>query len=108
MSKLFPLALGILFIVTSIGCDVGEKSDVEILPRESKISTDAVKMTPQTDYHPPILYSDEWEEPVPLPYPVNTAGAEDSPFIMPDGNTLYFFFTPDPAVPVEKQLIDGH
>lgn len=42
-----------------------------------------------------------------MPYPVNTAGAEDSAFIMPDGNTLYFFFTPDVKVPVEKQVIDG-
>jgi hypothetical protein len=39
--------------------------------------------------------------------PVNTAGAEDSPFVMPDGNTLYFFFTPDMNVPPERQLLDG-
>jgi hypothetical protein len=38
---------------------------------------------------------------------VNTAGAEDSPFITPDGSALYFFFTPDPKVPVEQQVIDG-
>jgi hypothetical protein len=26
---------------------------------------------------------------------------------MPDGNTLYFFFTPDVSIPAEKQLTDG-
>ena len=39
--------------------------------------------------------------------PVNTAGAEDSPFVTPDGQTLYFFFTPDVRVPAEQQLFDG-
>jgi hypothetical protein len=53
-----------------------------------------------------VLHSSEFQSPIPLPYPVNTAGAEDSPFILPDGNTLYFFFTPDVRVPPEKQLFD--
>lgn len=64
-------------------------------------------MTPETDFYPPILHSDEYEEPVPVPYPINTAGAEDSAFITPDGNNFYFFFTPDASIPAEKQLIDG-
>jgi hypothetical protein len=38
---------------------------------------------------------------------VNTAGAEDSSFVLPDGQTLYFFFTPDVRIPAEKQLSDG-
>jgi hypothetical protein len=38
---------------------------------------------------------------------VNTVGAEDSPFITPDGTTLYFFFTPDVNVPYERQVQDG-
>jgi len=38
---------------------------------------------------------------------INTAGAEDSPFILPDGKTFYFVFVPDVRVPVEKQIIDG-
>jgi len=41
-----------------------------------------------------------------MPYPINTAGAEDSGFMMPDGNTFYVWFTPDPQVPPEKQVID--
>ncbi len=78
-----------------------------IRERSEAIPADSVKITPETDWHPPILHSDLYEMPVPLPGPINTAGAEDSPFILPDGNTLYFFFTPDVRVPVEKQLYDG-
>ena len=79
----------------------------KIVERESKIASDAVKMTPETDAAPPKSYSEDYYDPVPLEGTVNTAGAEDSPFMMPDGNTFYFFFTPDVRVPVEKQVIDG-
>lgn len=75
--------------------------------RESAIPIGAVKMAPETDNYPPILHSEEWMQPVPLGSAVNTAGGEDSPFVMPDGNTLYFFFTPNVTVPAEKQLLDG-
>jgi hypothetical protein len=65
-------------------------------------------MTPATDIHPPILHSDEYQEPVPLDGPINTAGAEDSPFIpCCEEGMFYFFFTPDVRVPVEQQLLDG-
>lgn len=92
----------ILFLFS--GCTA--KAEVQ-KSREETIPSNAVKMTPQTDVYPPKLYSLEWNEPIPLASPINTAGAEDSPFITPDGNTLYFFFTPDVKVPVEKQVIDG-
>lgn len=78
-----------------------------VLPRYDTIPDDAVKMSPETDRFPPILHSPEWQAPVPVPGPINTAGAEDSSFISPDGNTLTFFFTPDVEVPAEKQLLDG-
>lgn len=52
------------------------------------------------------MRSQDWADPIPLPGPINTAGAEDSPFIAPDGR-LYFFFTPSLAVPAERQLFDG-
>jgi len=77
------------------------------ITREESIPSTAVKMTPENDSYPPILHSDEWNEPVPLGPPVDTAGAEDSPFITPDGKNLYFFFTPDPNIPAEKQLFDN-
>ena len=75
--------------------------------RESAIPAGAIKVTVETDLHPPILYSTDWNQPVPVSGAVNTAGAEDSAFIMPDGKTLYFFFTPDPNIPAEEQLFDG-
>ena len=78
-----------------------------IYPRESKIPGDAIKVTPETDNYPPMLHSDGFEEPVPMPHPINTKGAEDSPFITPDGNNFYVWFTPDPQVPVEQQVLDG-
>lgn len=64
------------------------------------------KYTPEEDFWPPTII-DGWSQPIPLPYPVNTSGGEDSPFILPDGQTLYFFFTPDVSIPAEKQLLDG-
>lgn len=80
---------------------------IDKVDRETKIPVNAVKMSPEADERPPLLNSSDYEKPVPVPGGVNTAGAEDSPFITPDGNTLYFFFTPDVNVPVEKQILDG-
>jgi len=80
---------------------------VEGITRESRIPSNVVKQSPETDEHPPVNHSNDYEEPVPIPGSVNTAGAEDSPFVSPDGNTLYFFFTPDVNVPAEKQILDG-
>ena len=77
------------------------------ISRTSAIPAGAVKVTPQTDVYPPIMHSSAWAAPVPLPSTIDTAGGEDSPFIMPDGNTLYFFFTPNVSVPANKQLFDG-
>ncbi len=80
---------------------------IEAIDRESKIPPEQMKITPETDLLPPILHSDDYSEPVPMPYPINTAGAEDSGFIMPDGNTFYVWFTPDPNAPLSEQLDDG-
>ena len=75
--------------------------------RLASIPASAMKVSPSSDEHPPVLHSGEFSDPVPLPGMVNTAGAEDSPFITPDGTTLYFFFTPDLSIPAERQLLDG-
>jgi hypothetical protein len=76
-----------------------------IIDRESKIPKEAIKMTPETDNLPPILHSDEYEQPIPFAI-VNTAGGEDSPFMPESNDEFYFFFTPDVSVPVEKQVLD--
>ncbi len=97
----------LVIVALAFGILLDEDDDLEVLPRESKIPEDAIKGTPETDLYPPQLHSSEFEEPVPMPGPVNTAGAEDSPFILPCGCTFYFTFVPDVNVPPEKQLIDG-
>ncbi len=98
------LLLAILLLALS-GCQPAEP--VKTLTRAEAIPATAVKVTPETDVYPPVLHADGWQNPVPLGSPIDTAGAEDSPFITPDGNNFYFFFTPDVSVPVEKQLTDG-
>lgn len=77
------------------------------IQRHELLPGDISKRGPETDPHPPILHSSNYEPPVPLGSGVNTSGAEDSPFILPDGKTLYFFFTPDVRIPPEKQLLDN-
>ncbi len=86
---------------TSTAIQAALKNRLETIPAS------AVKMTPETDLFPPILHSDKYQTPVPLGGGVNTAGGEDSSFILPDGNTLYFFFTPDVNIPAELQVLDG-
>jgi hypothetical protein len=54
-----------------------------------------------------MLHNFLWEDPVILSGGINTAGAEDSPFISPDGTRFYFFFTPNASIPAERQLTDG-
>ena len=91
-----------------VGLNLVPPQEIPVAPsRESSIPTGAVKLTTETDLNPPVLHSDGWKQPVPLGDGVNTAGGEDSPFMLPDGNTLYFFFTPNVTVPVEKQVLDG-
>ncbi|MBN1861474.1 MAG: PD40 domain-containing protein [Candidatus Thermoplasmatota archaeon] len=103
--------LVILFLSSVVfftGCIQEHENDEMVLSnRASKIPSTAVKMTPSNDTYPPQVHSTEFLMPIPLSGLVNTAGAEDSPFLTSDGSALYFFFTPDVSVPVEKQVLDG-
>jgi hypothetical protein len=105
------LIFALLIILTVSGCtkpsEVPESGSTDPVNREGKIPPSQVKITPETDLLPPILHSAEFEEPVPLPYPINTAGAEDSGFITPEGNTLYVWFTPNPNALLQEQIVDG-
>jgi hypothetical protein len=87
--------------------NVSTGGEQRVRSRYEAIPSNATKITPQSDLFPPILQSNEWEAPIPVPGPVNTAGAEDSPFITPDDRWLFFFFTPDLNLPAEKQIADG-
>ncbi len=93
-----------LFLLSS--CEPVQ-DEIQLLTREEAIPANAIKMTPETDDYPPILHSVKWEAPIPVPGEINTAGAEDSPFIPINREEFYFFFTPDVKVPVDKQLLDG-
>jgi len=104
----FMIALCLVVLVSLAGCGTGNSpAGYPEVDREAKLPSDITKREPMTDQYPPILHTAAYEKPVPVPYPVSTRGAEDSPFVMPDGHTLYFFFTPDVRVPPEKQLLDG-
>ncbi|OGS44449.1 MAG: hypothetical protein A3K76_03565 [Euryarchaeota archaeon RBG_13_57_23] len=97
----------VLVVVLLIAGILGSMdSEPEVPLRSDVIPDDVAKGTPATDYFKPVLHLDDWEDPVPMTGPINTAGAEDSPFITPDGNRFFFFFTPDVRVPAEKQLLD--
>ena len=98
----------LLTIVILIGvlCGCDQVESVEIPPREAVIPASAEKITPENDLVPPVSLSDEFEQPISLSEPINTAGFEDSAFILPDGQTLYFFFTPDASVDLVLQAQD--
>ena len=104
--KFLVLMILAIFIVSCAKNTETQKIEPTV-SRYDKIPSSAVKMNPETDAAPPKSYSGDYKDPVPVSGKINSAGAEDSPFVMPDGNTLYFFFTPDVNVPVEKQVIDG-
>jgi len=106
--------LFMMFVLSGLisSCD-NKNDDDDDLPehpqvnRLDKLPADIGKRGPETDQHPPVLHSLEYEKPIPLQSGINTSGAEDSPFALPDGNTMYFFFTPDVRIPVEQQLLDS-
>lgn len=96
MNKYF-IIISVFIII--VGCS----EEKVIMSRESRIPIGAVKVSASSDVYPPVMHSSDYEIPVSLPF--NTAGAEDSAFVVPGG--IYFFFTPDVRIPAEKQLFDG-
>jgi hypothetical protein len=105
-SKILIFTVTSLLFISQLGCKKEDPNYPDV-NRLDKLPVDISKRTPDNDPHPPILHSDEFETPIPLGDGINTSGAEDSPFILPDGNTMYFFFTPDVRIPPNEQLIDS-
>jgi len=100
------LAVVVVALMIS-GCTSPAPPPVKWPTRDSLIPPDAMKQTPETDQHPPVLHLAGWAKPVPMPAPISSAGAEDSAYMSPDGSTLFFFFTPDVRLAPEKQLAAG-
>jgi len=98
------ILFAVFVLVLASGCSQEEINE-SVINRYDLIPANATKMLPETDIYPPILYSDEFETPVPLPFPINTAGGEDSPFYY--NGSLYYFFTPIVNQPLGVQLTDG-
>jgi len=113
MSRKAKIALAVVLAIVLVLAVIiitqpGEEQEIiGQTERLAAIPDDAVKMGPEADSNRPVVHSSLWAQPVPLPEPVNTAGAEDSPYITSNGTWFFFFFTPDVEVPPEKQLIDG-
>jgi hypothetical protein len=97
----------ILTVLFCTACSPIQASPTPAIDRLDAIPAGAVKYTPDQDPHPPIMHDPGYSKPLPLPGPINTAGAEDSPFIIPSGNVLYFFFSPSIAQTPEEELAGG-
>jgi len=99
----------ILLCFLLLGCsdDSTEPADTTppVVDRLAAIPSDVSKITPDQDPSPPILHSDQFQEPVPLPV-INTAGGEDAPFIPAGRDELYFFFAADVRQPASVQVQD--
>ena len=107
LARAFSTLLLVCAAAALAGCATGPSAPCAgYASREESIPPGAVKMTPADDLNPPVVHSAEFADPVPLPGPVNTAGAEDAPVVSRDGERLFIFFTPDASVPPEEQLYD--
>jgi hypothetical protein len=97
----------IFFLIALTACSPQVEEVISPVNRLSLIPENQVKISEAGEVYPVVSLTNEYKDPVPLPYPVNTAGAEDSAFILPDGETLYVWFTPDVNNPVQNQATDG-
>ena len=105
LSSLRLIGLVICFLTACAAPSTVQTEQTQPASRYAGIT--AGKITPATDRYPPIMHADEWQKPYPIAGPVNSAGLEDSPFITPDGDTLFLFYTPSASEPAQKQIYDG-
>ncbi len=97
----------LLTVALFMACSTEQVQEHPVVDRFEKLPSDIAKRGPETDIHPPVLHDSGFYDPEPLAGYVNSAGAEDSPFVTIAGDELYFFFTPDVRIPPEKQLLDS-
>ncbi len=98
--------LGLLLLITA-GCSTTspDASPPPPVDRLALIPSGATKVLPADDATPPVLHSVEFTEPIPVPV-INTAGAEDAPFIPAGEDVMYFFFAGDPNLDPPIQVRD--
>lgn len=104
------VAIGIVILFLVAVIIISQPKEPAVITNEDRLAaipSTAVKMTPDDDEFVPVVHSPLWQQPVPMTGLVNTAGAEDSPFMSADGDWFFFFFTPDVTVPAQQQLLDG-
>ena len=63
----------VLTLIILVACQAPAPA-VPLVSISDAIPSDAVKFTPEMDGTPPILHSEEWMQPVPLPGVLTTAG----------------------------------
>jgi len=109
--KIVSAVVVVLIVIIGIAIMTSPKEEEkEVVTNEDRleaIPSTAVKWTSSNDSFAPVVHSPLWAQPVPMPGPVNTAGAEDSPFMTANGTWFFFFFTPDMNIPAQNQLTDG-
>jgi WD40-like Beta Propeller Repeat len=107
MKAMWPVQLIACALLLAMGASCSPSTPMpQPIPRAQFIPAGAVKMHPQDDAWPPIAASG-WSDPEPMPGPINTAGAEDSPYPTHDGRSFLFVFAPDLNVPAQEQLFNG-
>jgi hypothetical protein len=99
------LVFGSIIVVLLVTNPTGNEPVLKT--REETIPSGATKYDPTNDLYPPVLHNSLWDDPIPLEGPINTAGAEDAPFISLDGNQFFFFFTPNASIEAQYQVNDG-
>lgn len=99
------ISLTVLLLYSACQSDLPSTNNHKELPSRYNL-INIEKVLPEQDDHPPILHSHEWNTPRPINGAVISAGLEDSPFITPDGHTLFFFYTPSADIPAEQQIYD--
>jgi hypothetical protein len=97
--KTIIITISLIILLTSC------TTQPDLISREKSL-TNIKKFNLENDLYPPKMHSNEFTEPKPLEGLINTAGAEDSPFIPINSNEFYFFFTPDASIPAERQVGD--
>jgi hypothetical protein len=102
--NLYLLTIGIFILNTCAPNRADDIQNQNPILRYDLIT--AEKILPDGDLYPPILHSDEWKTPHPIEGKINSAGLEDSPFITPDGDMMFIFYTPSSDSPADVQIND--